>query len=83
MRKKQYFEGIKRLKELCRRQGLDRKELKQVAVDLRELQALNPRVDSETLVDAWEALENAEWTRVMSYEKDDGIDYGFEEPLFV
>lgn len=83
MRKKRYFGGIERIRELCRQYVYDLEQLKKISPQLRELQRNNPRVPPETLIDAWEAFDNADWTAVMSFEKDEGIDYGFEEPLFV
>ena len=83
MRKKQYFEGIGRLRELCRRYVYDLDELKKVSPQLRELQELNPKVDSETIVDAWEALNRGEWEAAYRLEKEYGIEWGFEEPLFI
>lgn len=83
MRKKQYFEGIDRLRKLCRRYVYDLDELKKVSPQLRELQRLNPKVDSETIVDAWEALNRGEWEAAYRLEKEHNIEWGFEEPLFV
>lgn len=82
MRKKQYFGGIERFRELCRQYVYDLEQVKKITPQLRELQRNNPRLPAETIIDAWEALDNENWDECYRFQQE-GVDFGFDEPLFV